>query len=106
MARETRYVHKDGQILWCVVTSVLVEGENDSEPYVINNLQDITEQFRWPKIRKRLFRAHGSWGTSNGDVKTDQVTWSHDHQILGLQDSESGMPTGSFSKSFILKTGT
>lgn len=102
-ARETRYVHKDGRILWCVVTSVLVEGENDSEPYVINNLQDITEQKEVVEAlaenQERLFRAQriaelGDW---ERDVKTDQVTWSRQTpQILGLQDSESGMPYRQF----------
>jgi PAS domain S-box-containing protein len=41
---EKRYIHKDGHILWGVVTASLVRDDKDAPMYFISQLKDITEQ--------------------------------------------------------------
>ncbi len=97
-SRESRYVRKDGSVLWGIVTSVLVDPADGSDPYLINNLQDITERKEVEEAlaqnQERLIRAQriaelGDW---ERDVKTDLVTWSpQTPRMLGLENAEAGV---------------
>jgi PAS domain S-box-containing protein len=97
-SRESQYVRKDGEIVWGIITSVLVEGTDGEEPHVINNLQDITERKAAEQAlaenEARLVRAQriadiGDW---ERDTKTGEITWSAQTPlILGVDNSAPGM---------------
>ncbi len=102
-ARESRYIRKDGEVVWAVITSVLVEGGEGQEPRLINNLLDITERKAAERAlaenEARLVRAQriadiGDW---ERDIKTGEITWSaQTPRILGLNDAERGVHFGRF----------
>jgi PAS domain S-box-containing protein len=97
-SRESRYVRKDGEIVWAIITSVVVDGADGEEPYLINNLQDITERKAAEQAlaenESRLVRAQriadiGDW---ERDTTTGTITWSaQTPRILGVDASASGM---------------
>jgi PAS domain S-box-containing protein len=43
---EKRYLHKDGRVIWAIVSSTLLSDDSGSAPYFITYIQDITER-RW-----------------------------------------------------------
>jgi PAS domain S-box-containing protein len=97
-SRESRYVRKDGEIVWAIITSVVVDGADGEEPYLINNLQDISERKAAEQAlaenEARLVRAQriayiGDWerDTTTGEIRCSAQTLG----ILGVDDSASGM---------------
>jgi len=43
---ETRYLHKDGSVVWAVIASTLVRGKNGDLDYLVTIIQDVSERKR------------------------------------------------------------
>jgi len=43
---EKRYLHKDGRVLWCLLTSTAIRDDDGSPLYLIGEVQDITDRRR------------------------------------------------------------
>ena len=79
---EKRYLHKDGRVVWILLSVSLVRADSGEPEYVIKQVQDITERRRakeaLERSETRLTEAQhvariGSW---EWDVATDALVWS------------------------------
>ncbi len=53
---EKRYIHADGRTVWTAVTASVIRGEDESDPYAIMSVEDVSERRRTEDELKR--RAH------------------------------------------------
>ncbi len=99
---EKRYLHKDGRIIWALLTAALVRDASDKPLYFVSQVHDISErrQAQMEIERARLELAHMSRVSLVG-----QLTASLAHELLqpitaitinaaaGLQATELGAPS-------------
>ena len=94
---EKRYLHKDGDIVWVLLSVSLVRAPDGSPVHFISQIQDISERKRTQeeitRSEARLAEAQqiariGSW---EWNVETNVVTWSDElYRIFGVErDTEA-----------------
>jgi PAS domain S-box-containing protein len=89
---EKRYVHKDGHIVWVLLSVSLVRAPDGTPVHFISQIQDITERKRTQEAiarsEARLAEAQqiariGSW---EWNVEANVVTWSDElYRIFGVE---------------------
>ena len=52
--REKRYVRPDGSIVWCQLTAALVPDGGDGRPYIVSQVEDVTER----RVQEAALRGH------------------------------------------------
>jgi diguanylate cyclase (GGDEF)-like protein/PAS domain S-box-containing protein len=72
---ERRYIHKDGHIVWCLVTVSLIRDEDGEPQYFVGQMQDISERKR---AEESLWQSEQRMGrvlaaASDGMLITDQA---------------------------------
>src|SRR5688572_14160171 len=55
---EKRYLHKDGHVVWALLSVSVVHDEEDEPLYFVSQIQDVTERKRFEETIKRLSQQH------------------------------------------------
>lgn len=92
---EKRYFHKNGNIIWVLLSSALIRDISGKPLYLATQVQDITKrkaiEQELQQNKERLDRAvRGSnIGLWDWDIKSDKIYWSSRiGEILGIKESE------------------
>lgn len=81
VAREKRYIHKSGRILWARVFGTIVYDSSNAPKYIVGVLEDITEQhtalaaLKENEERLRLVIDSAQIGTWDFDPRTGKLHW-------------------------------
>lgn len=92
---EKRYVHKQGHVVWALLTVTLLRNSEGTPIHFVSQIQDISEQkaareaLQRSEDRLRIALYAARMGTFDWDLQTNQVGWSKFHYALfGYPDDQ------------------